>query len=294
MANHRRHGLGDTPEYAVWATIKSKCLSSSNPAYPRFGGRGIRLHEPWREFSTFFREVGPRPDSSYRLERLDKDGHFEPGNVQWKVTSHSRAQAPKNPPVKALQLVGKTFHCLEVLGVAPYQRGDGKRFYKARVRCRCGTEFEIFQSALGQTVSCGCSRDFSKVTGENNYHFTGHGEIRGGYWQKVQEGARIRGLSFDLAIEAAWELFLKQKRCCIFSGVPLQFGPNQTTRREHSRTASLDRIDPAQGYFLGNVQWVHKDLNLMRMDLGVEEFVQWCRRVAANHPLSTVEEGTNP
>jgi hypothetical protein len=291
MANHRLHGLSDTPEYPIWAAIKNKCLNSKNRAYPRFGGRGITLYEPWHEFEAFFQDVGPRPTPDSRLERLDKKGNFEPGNIQWKGSGHFLTTPSKAPSRKALQLIGRSFHCLEVLGLTPYQRADGKRFHKALVRCQCGTEFEIFQSALGKTTSCGCSRDYSEVTGNKNYQFMGHGEIRSGYWKKVQEGARTRKLSFNLSVEDAWRLFLTQKRRCALTGVELKFGPNQTSRKEHSRTASLDRIDSSLGYSIDNVQWVHRDLNLMRMDLPLDVFIQWCHRVATNRPLPTHKGG---
>lgn len=48
-------------------------------------------------------------------------------------------------------------------------------------------------------------------------------------------------------------------------------------------TASLDRIDSSKGYVIGNVQWVHKTINTMKMDLANSEFIKLCQMVAKNH-----------
>ena len=45
-------------------------------------------------------------------------------------------------------------------------------------------------------------------------------------------------------------------------------------------SASLDRIDNSKDYVKGNVQWVHKAINMMRGSLSVMEFVALCALVA--------------
>lgn len=44
-------------------------------------------------------------------------------------------------------------------------------------------------------------------------------------------------------------------------------------------TASLDRIDSTKGYTLDNIQWVHKHINVMKMDLDQEYFIKLCKLV---------------
>lgn len=80
-----------------------------------------------------------------------------------------------------------------------------------------------------------------------------------------------------------WELFLKQDRKCALSGVPLSFEGKTMENRYAStskKTASLDRIDSTKGYIKGNVQWVHKIVNLMKQTTNQDEFIEWCRKVA--------------
>jgi hypothetical protein len=44
--------------------------------------------------------------------------------------------------------------------------------------------------------------------------------------------------------------------------------------------ASLDRIDSSKGYIDGNVQWVHKEVNEMKMQATQNEFIEYCNLVA--------------
>ena len=48
-------------------------------------------------------------------------------------------------------------------------------------------------------------------------------------------------------------------------------------------TASLDRIDSSKGYIKGNVQWVHKEFNKMKLDLLDKEFIDICKLVHKYH-----------
>ncbi len=92
-------------------------------------------------------------------------------------------------------------------------------------------------------------------------------------------GAANRSLPFELTMEYAWDLYEQQKCLCALSGIPIGFG---ATSKNSNTSASLDRIDNAKGYVEGNVQWVHKSINLMRNVLTVEKFIEWCKRVANN------------
>jgi hypothetical protein len=77
-------GSKQPPEYQVWAQIVQRCFNPKCRKYPRYGGRGIAMHLPWREsFVAFFEAVGPRPSSGYSIERIDNDKGYFPGNVKW-------------------------------------------------------------------------------------------------------------------------------------------------------------------------------------------------------------------
>jgi hypothetical protein len=86
VAANSRHGssprAGSTPEYRVWLSMIQRCTNPARRCYPSYGGRGIAVCERWRDFANFLADVGPRP-AGKSLDRIDNDGHYEPGNVRW-------------------------------------------------------------------------------------------------------------------------------------------------------------------------------------------------------------------
>ncbi len=84
MTLYKHHGLYKTPEHQAWSAMKHRCYNSNNSSYHRYGGRGIRVYEPWiNDFKAFYDYIGPRPSDEYSIDRIDNDGHYEPGNVRW-------------------------------------------------------------------------------------------------------------------------------------------------------------------------------------------------------------------
>lgn len=82
----RKHGPGTHPLYQTWSLIKQRCENPEFHKYPRYGGRGISLCDRWQDVAQFIedieRELGPKPPR-HTLDRIDNDGNYEPGNVQW-------------------------------------------------------------------------------------------------------------------------------------------------------------------------------------------------------------------
>jgi hypothetical protein len=83
-------------------------------------------------------------------------------------------------------------------------------------------------------------------------------EIAISKFESYRKGAMIRNMAFEIKIEEVWDLFLKQKRKCALTGWNIRFGKGQT--------ASLDRIDSGKGYTSDNIQWIHKNINILKMD----------------------------
>jgi hypothetical protein len=109
-------------------------------------------------------------------------------------------------------------------------------------------------------------------------YWKGYGEISNSFFQRIISHARRRKIEFNLTIQEVWDLFLKQNRKCALSGLNLVF-PKSLNRNEII-TASLDRIDSKKGYFIENVQWVHKDINFMKQSFSTEYFIQLCNQIS--------------
>lgn len=80
----RKHnGQSADPIYKVWVSMIARCHNPNNSGYKNYGARGIRVCDRWREsFGNFIADVGERP-GRVELDRIDVDGHYEPGNVRW-------------------------------------------------------------------------------------------------------------------------------------------------------------------------------------------------------------------
>jgi hypothetical protein len=76
-----------------------------------------------------------------------------------------------------------------------------------------------------------------------------------------------------------WEIYEVQGGLCALTGEPLTF---KNLNKGTDQTASLDRIDSSLGYVEGNVQWVHKDVNLMKNVLSQARFIELCSLVSTN------------
>lgn len=177
-------------------------------------------------------------------------------------------------------LAGERFGFLTVISSEnyPYYSRKGKHLGQGRLcRCDCGVEKVIHKQGLlhSRTSSCGC-RDYGK--GANARTFNGYKGLSGRYYTKCKHNAKCRDLDFTVTKKYLWELFESQNKLCALSGVPLELPLSNAD--DHLRTASLDRIDNDEGYVPGNVQWIHKELNIMRGPLELDHFLEWCRKVA--------------
>lgn len=75
---------------------------------------------------------------------------------------------------------------------------------------------------------------------------------------------------------------MKQNKKCALTGDIIYF-PTRCWSRDG--TASLDRIDSSKGYTKENVQWVHKDINMMKQEYTTEVFLGWCKKVVEHNNL---------
>lgn len=168
--------------------------------------------------------------------------------------------------MKFVDITNKRFGKLIVIERMPNTK-NGSTIWKCK--CDCGNNKHITGRNLrmGNSVTCGCSHNRK---GKNNHAWKGYEEISGRYWRTVKKGAKERNLQVSVTIEQCWNKAIEQNKKCALSGIDLVFGKN----------ASLDRIDSDKGYVIGNVQWVDKDINIIKSNYDEQRFIELCKQVA--------------
>lgn len=94
------HGLSKHRLYDVWRSIVQRCTNPNNKGYKNYGGRGIAICDEWRhDFLAFYSYVSPLEyfgEQGYSLDRIDNNGHYEPGNVRWATRKEQLRNMRKN------------------------------------------------------------------------------------------------------------------------------------------------------------------------------------------------------
>lgn len=185
-----------------------------------------------------------------------------------------------NPNKKTYVKIGDKYGRWSVVKEVPAEKKLGSKTRGEKVFlcvCACGTKRQVLSYNLrkGKTKSCGC--DVPKAN--KHKQWTGYEGISGNYWNQINHGASDRkgrsySLEFNITIEYAWELFLKQDKKCALTGIPITISITSNNKSRAGHTASLDRIDSRIGYVKGNVQWVHKEVNMMKRTMNQDRFIE--------------------
>jgi hypothetical protein len=99
------------------------------------------------------------------------------------------------------------------------------------------------------------------------------------WFKKYYRGAKERKISFDLTVEDVAKVLSKQNYKCALSGQDISF----KAQRGKIHLASIDRVDSSKGYFKNNIQIVHKDINMMKLDHSQEYFIEMCKKIAEHN-----------
>lgn len=180
--------------------------------------------------------------------------------------------------------LGKTFGYLTAIESEKDSKGYNTRYI---CTCICGNTHSAARTHLrrGLITHCGCRRSI----GSKHIQWKGVGDISGDFWYshivRSANGSKVgnrerKPKELTVSIEEAWDLFLIQEGKCKLTALPLKF-PGKSKDKDWN--ASLDRIDSNKGYINGNVQWVHKHVNIMKNKFENDYFLHICKLITINN-----------
>ena len=91
----KSHQMTKTPLYNVWCGIKQRCEYKKHVAYDRYGGKGIKMSDEWKDFMTFYNDMSEGYSKGLSIERLDSNGDYCKSNCKWATTTE-QANNKKN------------------------------------------------------------------------------------------------------------------------------------------------------------------------------------------------------
>lgn len=85
--------LSKAVEYRTWKSMLNRCHPSKG--HTRYGLRGIRVCEEWRDYRKFLEDMGRRPSAEHSIERLNVNGNYEKANCVWATRKEQGANTSK-------------------------------------------------------------------------------------------------------------------------------------------------------------------------------------------------------
>jgi len=194
----------------------------------------------------------------------------------WELKTRRKHSCGCDNPNSFADLTGRRFGKLTVISfgkIKTTKSGYKKYFWKCK--CDCGKEKIIGRGHLleGRILSCGCLHYKSG----NGKPLKGYKDIPGPILNRLKQTSIRRKILYNLTPKYLWELFIKQNKICPLSGMNISFDKEEG--KSYKVNASLDRIDSSKGYIKGNVQWVHKHINMMKQSHSQSQVIDLCRMV---------------
>jgi len=89
-----------------------RCYNPIDPKFSRYGARGIRVCDEWRfsfsAYLAYIRSIGFTGAKGQTLDRINNDGHYEPGNMR---VTDAKGQSRNSGQNVILDAFGKS-NCL--------------------------------------------------------------------------------------------------------------------------------------------------------------------------------------
>jgi hypothetical protein len=183
---HSPSSGGFSSTYTTWSSMVSRCTNPNEPAYARYGGRGISVCPEWLDFANFLKDMGEKPRGRYSIDRIDFNRGYEKSNCRWAT---DKEQARNKSSNRLITFNGET-KCVgewsEVTGIHPMtiiyrlnkgaspeealsqEKKSGPRIIEYRGRTMSVTEWGRLIGKKPGTISTQLSRGYplERILGE--------------------------------------------------------------------------------------------------------------------------------
>ncbi len=187
--------------------------------------------------------------------------------------------------IKKLNLLGQRFGRLVVIDSEPFIKNKDSLW---KCKCDCGNIIITRGTRLkyGVTKSCGClrkdtMRETQKRTAEQRLK-----TMRETFWNKrINDNRLAYNLIKNRAVRAEKEFSLSFEECLLlFKSKCAYCDSDEKSIIYHSKSRiisvmGIDRKDSFKGYILSNVVPCCKICNAAKMDMSVDSFYEWIKRV---------------
>lgn len=107
-----------TPTYASWSQMIQRCTNPKTDAFPRYGGRGIKVCDRWSSFENFLADMGEKP-IGLTIGRKDNDGNYEPRNCRWETHTQQMQNTSRTVSVTIRGVTGCFAQVCRHFGINP-------------------------------------------------------------------------------------------------------------------------------------------------------------------------------
>ena len=188
-----------------------------------------------------------------------------------------RAKLEKEKLIKLQkQTIGKTYGSYTVLKYAGKNKSNSKLWL---CQCLCGHKRIFMDSYLygnGDRRATQCIKCYKK---EMDLSSRTTEAIPHRFWKRFSDHTTRRGIEVKITKEEAFGVYLKQNKKCALSGTALYFSKFSVNFNRYTN-ASIDRINSDLPYTISNIQWVHKEINIMKWRFSQKKFLDWCSKIA--------------
>lgn len=106
----RKHGMYEKRVYKIWSHMIGRTSNPNHRAYPEYGGVGITVDVDWKDFSSFYSDMGEPPTTKHSLDRIDGTRGYCKENCRWAVASiQAKNQKKRNKDSSSSIYKGVTF-----------------------------------------------------------------------------------------------------------------------------------------------------------------------------------------